>query len=123
MDHKISALPNYRIEKEENKVIIRFFCQLSGAAVYGSGPIDAEASEETVKKIWKEEGERSFNRCKKCGKWVCDLMYNPDVFQCVECAPWEAEPNFCVSCGVRIPGPDTYCRSCGQRLRYKEVWP
>ena len=123
MHHPISGLPPYQIAREGNSTIFRFFCELSGAAVFTSEPLNTDTPEETLLLIWKEKGEGLFNRCKKCGKWVCDLMYNPDVFQCVRCAPWENEPNYCVTCGAKLPTKDAYCRRCGQRLRYKEVWP
>ena len=89
MSHGISELPGFQILKEENKVIYRFFCELSGAAVFTSAPISTDTPEETLLLIWRQNWRSLFNRCGKCGKWVCDLMYNPDVFQCVSCAPWE----------------------------------
>ena len=122
MRHQISELPRYQIVKEENKVIFRFFCELSGAAVFTSAPISTDTPEETLLLIWRQNGRSLFNRCGKCGKWVCDLMYNPDVFQCVDCAPWENKPHYCVTCGQKTSAKDAYCRKCGQRLRYKEVW-
>lgn len=115
LSHRISELPRFQILKEDNKVICRFFCELSGTAVFTSDPIRTDTPEETLLLMWKQKGESLFNRCKKCGKWVCDLMYNPDVFQCVSCYPWENKPNYCVTCGEKIPSRDTYCRKCGTR--------
>ena len=28
---------------------------------------------------------RYFNQCRKCGKWVCDEMFDPDIMECKQC--------------------------------------
>lgn len=28
---------------------------------------------------------RYLNQCRKCGKWVCDEMYDPDTMKCKRC--------------------------------------
>ena len=98
-----------------------FFCDLSGALGCIIGPIRADTEEEELALAW-EKGCHQFNRCQKCGRWVCDAMYNADVLECVDCAPWEEAPNYCVKCGAKVSPLDVYCRECGTRLRYGEVW-
>ena len=99
----------------------QFFCDLSGALCCTTGPVRADTAEEELALAW-EKGRHQFNRCQKCGRWVCDAMYNADVLECVDCAPWEEAPNYCVKCGAKVSPLDVYCRECGTRLRYGEVW-
>ena len=61
----------------------------------------------------------TFNHCKKCGKWVSDVMYNADVHECVECAPWQESPNFCPQCGKQLSAPERFCPRCGAKLLYE----
>ena len=35
--------------------------------------------------------EKHFNKCKKCGKWVIDSLFNPEKLECVVCSPWETD--------------------------------
>ena len=80
-------------------------------------------SEEELRIAWENEGKKSFNFCHKCGRWVCDAMYNPDVLECVNCAPIEKKPLYCQHCGEKIPADDAFCRKCGSRLTYGgEEW-
>ncbi len=99
----------------------KFFCEISGARVFTTGPIVAETSDEELRIAWNEAKDK-FNRCSRCGKWVCNAMYNADTLCCVDCSPWENPPNFCSHCGTKIPTREEFCRKCGSRLRYGEVW-
>ena len=45
-------------------------------------------------------------------------MYNADVLECVECAPFEVEAKFCKNCGVKIQEPNKLCPVCGKPLSY-----
>lgn len=114
--------PPYRIISDTGGNRYRFFCELSGGAVCTTKPIRADTQEEELQLAWETEGKASFNQCHKCGRWICDAMYNADVLECVDCAPWENTPRFCPKCGERIVVSDTFCRKCGVRLRYGEVW-
>ena len=84
-------------------------------------PICRETPEEELEAAWKEQGLKHFNQCEKCGRWVCDPMYNVDVMHCVDCTPWENKPKFCPRCGIKVGISDVYCRKCGIRLQYREV--
>ncbi|MBR3694129.1 MAG: hypothetical protein IKL88_06350 [Erysipelotrichales bacterium] len=111
---------DFRIISSEDGNRYQFICALSHAILYTTRPIP-ESLDEGLMIAW-EEGKQYFNCCYRCGRWVSDVMYNPDVCECVECAPWEDDPKFCSLCGQKILPTHTYCRECGTRLRYKEVW-
>ena len=100
----------------------RFYCALSGALACTTEPIRANTAEEEVQIAWETIGRNYFNLCHKCGKWVIDAAYNVEVLECVECAPYEAEPRFCKNCGVKIPetdSPSKKCPVCGHKLMYE----
>ncbi len=95
----------------------QFFCDLSGARVYSSDLIKSD--DNTLEKAWNI-AKAEFNQCEKCGRFVCDAMYNADTFMCVDCSPWENPPKFCKHCGESVPRADDFCRKCGSALRYEE---
>ena len=97
-----------------------FFCDLSGARVFITEPIVGGTPEERLKRAW-EIAKPKISRCEKCGRFVCDAMYNADTFMCVDCSPWENPPKFCRHCGSKVSISDTFCTSCGSALRYEEV--
>ena len=111
----------YRIISDSGGSRYRFFCDVSGMTLCTTGPVRGDTQEEELQIAWETEGKRHFNRCAKCGKWVSDPMYNADMLQCVDCAPWREEPNYCSHCGKPISPPSRYCSVCGTRLRYGEV--
>ena len=45
-----------------------------------------DSVEEAIKLAWQDT-KKYFNRCNKCGEWVCDEHYNEDVMKCVLCQP------------------------------------
>ena len=96
----------------------RFYCELSGAWVCTTEPIHATTPEEEWQIAWETVGRKHFNLCHKCGRWVIDAVYNADVFECVECAPYEEEPKYCKNCGIRIENPSGKCPACGHKLVY-----
>ena len=97
----------------------QFFCDLSGALACTTEPIRTDTPEEALMIAWKREGRQHFNQCHKCGRWVSDVMYNADVMECVDCAPWENVPKFCPQCGKRLPSPERFCSKCGAKLLYE----
>ena len=96
-----------------------FYCDLSGALVCTTQDVFADSEEEELLIAWKSEGEQHFNRCHKCGKWVVDVMYNAEVLECVSCAPYEEEPQYCKSCGAKIVNVSKKCPVCGMPLVYE----
>lgn len=116
--HKIAVYKKISLPKG-NKY--RFYCSLSGALVCETEVICMESDTAELEFAWEEIGKRHFNQCHKCGKWVSNVMFNADVLQCVDCAPWENQPNFCSRCGCRVSIEDIFCKKCGIRLRYGEV--
>ena len=110
---------NYRVLSTDNGRHYQFFCELSGALVCTTQPVLRDTPEQELAQAWENEGKRQFNRCEKCGKWVSDVMYNADVHECVECAPWQETPNYCPRCGRKLPEPEKFCPRCGAKLLYE----
>ncbi len=118
MDYQVRKIPSYRVIADSGGSRYRFFCDLSGAAVCTTNPIRALTADEELTLAWEREGKERFNMCTRCGKWVCNAMYNADVLECVDCSPWEDPPRFCQECGAMISKSETYCPKCGALLRY-----
>jgi len=97
-----------------------FYCDLSGAKVCTSKKTyEAETAEQQLLLAWENEGKRHFNFCRKCGRFVIDAMFNPEVLECVECAPFETDARFCKNCGAKVEHSGRTCTSCGKRLNYE----
>lgn len=114
MDKHLTA--RCRIIRSGKEQIYQFFCDLSGALVCAA-KTKADCGD-ALERLWETEARARFNRCRKCGKWVCDTMYNPDTLQCVECSPWEDTPAFCSQCGKKVESEEVFCADCQARLRY-----
>lgn len=82
---------NYKCTSDSGGIRYSFYCDISHAIVCSTEPIQRQTIEEGLEYAWKTIGERHFNRCKKCGKWVIDAMYNPEMLECVICSPWETD--------------------------------
>ena len=48
-------------------------------------------------------------------------VYNPVVFECTDCAPFEYETRYCKFCGAKIDtgAEDRFCPVCKQKLHYE----
>lgn len=110
----------YRILQDGGGMRVRFFCEASGAAVCTAPILPMQPIEAALEEVWRTEGRDHFNRCQKCGKWVADVMYNPNTLECVACSPWEEKPAFCPQCGERVLNDGFFCHRCGRRLQYGE---
>lgn len=110
---------NYRVLSVDNGRRYQFFCDLSGALVCTTQPVLMDTPEQELAQAWEGEGKSMFNHCRKCGKWVLDAMYNPEVLECVECAPFECEPQYCKSCGVKLRSSERFCPVCKKPLLYE----
>ena len=97
----------------------KFYCEMSGALACTTKPIRANTLEEELQLAWETVGIKYFNLCHKCGRWVIDAVYNADVWECVECAPYEAEPNYCKNCGIKIEKLSSECPACRHKLVYE----
>lgn len=97
----------------------QFYCDLSGALLCTTGPYRADTAEKELLLAWEKEGKQHFHVCHNCGRYVSDAMYNAEVWECVGCAPYEAEAKFCKSCGVKLDAPGRICPKCGQALMYQ----
>ncbi len=112
---------SYKTIVNEAGTCYRFFCDLSGLSICTTKPLHTDTEEEALALAWQSEGKKHFNQCQRCGKWVCDAMFNADVLECVACAPWENNPLYCPYCGIKLPLGDNFCRKCGKKLKYGEV--
>lgn len=108
----------YRILQDSGGMRFRFFCEVSGAAICTTAPTPPQPVEAALDKAWLSEGREHFSLCHRCGRWVSDLMYNPNTLQCVDCSPWEERPAFCPHCGARVLDERPFCLKCGKRLQY-----
>ncbi len=111
----------YQIVSGDGGNCYRFYCGISGALVCTTQPYTADTIEEELKLAWENEGKRHFNLCHKCGRYVMDAEFNPEVSECTDCAPFEHETRFCKSCGAKI-NADTYmrfCPVCKKKLHYE----
>ena len=117
MDNRRSA--TYKAVADSGGYRFLFYCDVSEAHVCTTKrTYTGNTLEAALLNAWQEEGRMHFNRCQKCGKWVIDAAYNVEVLECVECAPYEAEPHFCKYCGAKIEGSGKRCPSCSSKLIY-----
>ena len=98
-----------------------FYCDVSGALVCVTAAYRADTPEAELLLAWEKEGRQYFNQCRKCGRWVIDAVYNPVVFECTDCAPFEYETSYCKSCGAKINAAagERFCPVCKQKLHYE----
>ena len=116
--HKTAA---YKVIEKDGGRCYRFFCEASEMAMVTTGVYRGVPAADEAETAWTAEGREHFNLCHKCGKWVCDAMYNADVMHCADCTPWENKPKYCSLCGIKVAISDIFCRKCGARLQYREV--
>ena len=111
---------NFRILSDDNGRRYQFFCALSGAHACTTRPILSSTPEQALKLAWETEGKHYFNHCSTCGNWVIDAMYNVEVLECVDCAPYEGVPQYCKTCGTKVETTDAdICSRCGALLTYR----
>lgn len=110
---------DYKAVEDSGGHRFMFYCQVSTAHVCTTKQIYPGEVEKALLEAWQAEGRRSFNQCSRCGKWVIDAVFNAEVLECVECAPYEAEPKFCKTCGAKIESPVKHCQHCGNKLLYE----
>ena len=113
------SIARYRVVADAGGNRYRFYCDASGALACCTKPYHTAPPEQELLLAWENEGAQYFNRCSKCGRYVIDAMFNAEVLECVECAPFEGEPAFCKTCGVKIKSPCRSCPSCGSLLVYE----
>lgn len=113
----------YKIIADAGRNRYKFFCDVSGAWVCTTRPYKADTQEEELELAWKNEGKKHFNLCHKCGKWVIAAVYNPEVFECTDCAPFEHETRYCKFCGAKVDAKVDadvrFCPVCNKKLHYE----
>lgn len=95
----------------------QFLCDLSGALVCTT----RLQNEDDPEQAWREQARGMFSRCRRCGRWVSDPMYNAETLECVQCSPWEEQPAFCPQCGESVVDDESFCHRCHARLKYHET--
>ncbi|MEA4853164.1 MAG: hypothetical protein VB082_02675 [Christensenella sp.] len=75
---------NYRSYGTVHGFSFAFFCDVCGKKY--QTPLVVSASYEEALDIAQKEARRYFNRCRLCGRWVCDHDYREDVMLCIKCA-------------------------------------
>ena len=110
----------YKLLRDKRGIRFRFFCEASGMAMVTTNSYCGDDPEQDLETAWENEGRWHFNLCHRCGRWVCDAMYNADVLHCVDCTPWEDKPKYCTQCGTKVDITDVFCRKCGVKLQYRE---
>lgn len=108
----------YKVVADSGGNRYKFYCDLSGALLCTTRVYNEKTPEQELLAAWEIEGKQHFNTCQKCGRLVSDAMFNPEVFECVDCAPYEAESKFCKNCGAKIYDPNSNCLECGKPLMY-----
>lgn len=99
----------------------QFLCDVSGALVCTTEPVFLDTPERELQFAWESEGKKCFNMCHRCGKWVSDIVYNAETFECVECSVWEDTPAYCPHCGEKVEEESIFCTKCKNRLKYGNV--
>lgn len=97
----------------------KFYCDVSGACACTTKPYRADTPEAELRLAWESEGRAHFNLCHKCGRWVIDAVYNPEVFECTDCAPFELETRYCKFCGAAVDAEVRFCPVCNKKLHYE----
>lgn len=113
--HKTAA---YKVIPAPGGRRYQFFCDLSGMLVCETGVYSMDSPEKELEAAWLSEGKKNFNLCHKCGRWVDTVMFNPDVLECVNCAPLESNPKYCPFCGEKVTTDNEKCEFCGKTLMY-----
>ena len=108
----------YKTIFDTGGVRFQFFCEASGASVCITKECYDTETEKQLLSAWNKEARQKFNQCHKCGRWICNAMYNADTLECVDCSPWEERPNYCSHCGSKVETADVFCNRCGVRLMY-----
>lgn len=116
-----SKTAEYQVIPDADGSRYSFFCGVTGARFCTERAYRADSPGQELLLAWENEGRRHFNLCRRCGKWVVDVAYNPEVLECVECAAFEDEARFCKTCGARVPARARICPACGASLYYEGV--
>lgn len=109
----------YKVVPDADGNRYKFYCDISGAHACTTAPYRADTLEDERMLAWENEGKKHFDRCHKCGKWVIAAVYNPEVFECTDCAPFELEISYCKFCGTKVDADVRFCPVCGRKLHYE----
>lgn len=109
----------YKISYDADGYRCSFYCEVSGALACVTKAYKADSPEQALMLAWENEGKKHFNICRKCGKWIIDAVFNPEVLECTDCAPFEHETRFCKFCGAKVDADVRFCPMCKKKLHYE----
>jgi len=76
--------PKYDIAVIGGRVRVTFYCSVEHENI--TIDLCQLKEEQALQEAWSK-ARMYFNRCHKCGGWVCDEHYNEDVMKCIICQP------------------------------------
>lgn len=78
--------PNrYTVQRVGEHYRFTFLCDRSGTVHTVETLYPVHPGGDALAEAW-EDARRYFNRCHRCGAWVCDEAYSPDEMLCAVCA-------------------------------------
>ena len=80
-----SFTKKYEVQTKKDGFCCTFYCDLGDD--YYSICIDGVDSADDALELSKMNARLHFNRCHRCGRWVCDAHYNEGQMMCIRCAP------------------------------------
>ncbi len=98
--------PKCRIDHLAEGYRFTFTCERCEHS-YTTPALLAESLRQTLA-LAERDARFHFNRCQRCGRWVCDAHYNENWMMCTDCAP-----RICGQCGTALGNADQFCTVCG----------
>lgn len=101
-----------------------FYCDLCQRS-YETEEIKTESFTEALQKA-QSVAYLYFNKCHKCGKWICDEHYDESIMECVECSALKTRKQIkknlkntrkCKKCGTYIEEENCFCTLCGRAIQ------
>lgn len=117
----VQSTARYQTIGDGDKRRYCFFCDITGAQVCTQNAYPSDDVHNGAMLAWEREGRNHFNLCHRCGRWVVDAAYNPQVLECIQCATFEYQARFCKFCGTRVSETDRVCPNCKNPLYYEGV--
>jgi hypothetical protein len=74
----------YKTHRTKDGFRFAFYCDLC-ETLYETEEIITDSFEDALQK-GQDVARLYFNKCHKCGKWICDEHYNENVMECIECS-------------------------------------
>ncbi|MGB4661351.1 MAG: hypothetical protein WBI07_19415 [Mobilitalea sp.] len=75
---------HYKIKKHLNGYSFIFYCDLCNKK-YETIIINQNSLQDTID-LAQKTAKQYFNKCHKCGKWICDEHYDENLMLCTLCS-------------------------------------